>query len=64
VFLPETIQRIGEKLPTAYLIKAFGGILTGYQPEVMKSCILGMSGYTIFFCLGAWCGRRINLGRI
>jgi ABC-2 type transport system permease protein len=64
VFLPETIQRIGEKLPTAYLIKAFGGILAGYQPEVMKACVLGMSGYTIFFCLGAWCGRRINLGRI
>jgi ABC-2 type transport system permease protein len=64
VFLPETIQRIGEKLPTAYLTKAFGGILTGYQPEVMKSCVFGMSAYTIFFCLGAWCGRRINLGRI
>jgi ABC-2 type transport system permease protein len=64
VFLPQTMQRIGEKLPTAYLTKAFGSILTGYQPEVMKSCLLGMGVYTIFFCLGAWCGRRINLGRI
>jgi uncharacterized phage infection (PIP) family protein YhgE len=64
VFLPEAIRKLGERLPTAYLIRAFGGVLTGYTPEVMKSCMLGMSVYTIFFCLGAWCARRINLNRI
>jgi ABC-2 type transport system permease protein len=63
VFLPEAIQKIGNRLPTAYLIRAFGSVLAGHPAEVMKSCILGMSVYTILFCLGAWCGRRISLSR-
>jgi ABC-2 type transport system permease protein len=61
VFLPEAMQAIGERLPTAYLFQAFGGIFTGYQSEAMKSCAPGLCGYTLLLCLCAWfCRRRYD----
>jgi ABC-2 type transport system permease protein len=61
VFLPEAMQKIGERLPTAYLFQAFGGMFTRYQSGIMNSCAVGLCGYTLLSCLCAWfCRRRYD----
>lgn len=50
VFLPETIQKIGSILPTAYLMQAAGSLYTG---EV-NSSIGVLTGYMILFGAGAY----------
>ena len=49
VLMPQTMQAVGDKLPTAYLIQAFGGLLTGYTDGVIRQCITGMCIYTVVF---------------
>lgn len=50
VFLPETIQKIGNILPTSYLMQAVGSLYTG---EV-NSSIGVLTGYMILFGAGAY----------
>lgn len=47
--MPQTMQTVGDSLPTAYLIRAFGGLLTGYGDGVLGRCIVGMCTYTAVF---------------
>lgn len=58
VFLSETVQKVGEKLPTAYLIRAVGGLYAGYGAGSIGRCAAGMSGYAAVFGVGAYLFRR------
>lgn len=58
VFLSETIQKVGEKLPTAYLIRVVGGLYAGYGAGSLGRCAAGMSGYAAVFGVGAYLLRR------
>lgn len=59
MFLPKAMQVIGDKLPTAYLIRAAGGILTGYQSGILGQCVAGMVCYTVVFgVVSFWLRRR------
>ncbi len=58
MFLPKAMQVIGDKLPTAYLIRAAGGILTGYQSGALRQCVAGMACYTAVFGMAAYWLRR------
>ncbi|MBD5502813.1 MAG: ABC transporter permease [Lachnospiraceae bacterium] len=58
VFLSETVQKVGEKLPTAYLIRAVGGLYAGYGAGSLGRCAAGMSGYAAVFGVGAYLLRR------
>lgn len=49
VFLPEAVQTVGERLPTACLIRAAGGILTGQSVWRMGKCAAVLCGYTALF---------------
>lgn len=59
LFLPETVQTIGAWLPTAYLIRAAGGLLTGQGGMVTGECVAALCGYTAVFGAAAMlCSRR------
>ncbi|MDE6387469.1 MAG: ABC transporter permease [Lachnospiraceae bacterium] len=58
IFLPELVQAIGERLPTAYLIRAAGSILTGYHADTFRQCTVGMCCYTVVFGMAAYLFRR------
>ncbi|MDE6845072.1 MAG: ABC transporter permease [Lachnospiraceae bacterium] len=59
MFLPKVMQTIGDKLPTAYMIRAVGGILTGYQADTLKQCVIGMCCYAVVFgAVSYWLRRR------
>lgn len=59
MFLPKAMQAIGDRLPTAYLIQAVGGILTGYQTDTLRQCVLGLCCYTVLFsAVSYWLRRR------
>lgn len=58
VFLPGAVQAVGEILPTSYLIRAAGGVLTGYHADIYKQCAIGMCGYTAMFAVAAYLLRR------
>lgn len=47
--MPQGMQAIGDKLPTAYLIRAFGGLLAGYGDRTFRQCVIGMCAYTVVF---------------
>lgn len=47
--MPQSMQVIGDKLPTAYMIRAFGGLLAGYGDGVPAPCMMGMCAYTVVF---------------
>ena len=47
--MPQMMQAVGDRLPTAYLIRAFGGLLTGYGDGVLGQCVAGMCAYTAVF---------------
>ena len=47
--MPQMMQAVGDRLPTAYLIRAFGGLLTGYGDGVLGQCVVGMCTYTAVF---------------
>lgn len=65
IFLPETMQKLGGRLPTAWLIRAFGGVFTGYEGEAAAECAAGICGYTILLGGCAWlCRRRYNRLRV
>ena len=49
VLMPQTMQALGDRLPTAYLIRAFGGLLAGYGDGVLGQCVAGMCTYTAVF---------------
>ena len=49
VLMPQSMQAVGDKLPTAYLIRAFGGLLAGYGDGVPGQCMMGMCAYTVVF---------------
>ena len=49
VFMPQALQSIGDKLPTAYLIRAVGGLFAGYGDKTLGQCVTGMSIYTAVF---------------
>ena len=60
MLLSEKMQRIGDKLPTAYLIRTAGGIFVGYGRGTVRECMAGMSVYTVFMGACAWLSRRRN----
>lgn len=49
VFMPQGMQSVGEVLPTACLIQAFGGLMAGYGDDALRQCVAGMCIYTIVF---------------
>ena len=49
VLMPQAMRTVGEALPTSYLIRAFGGLLTGYSRGVLGQCVAGMCFYTVVF---------------
>ena len=49
VLMPQTMQTVGEVLPTSYLIRAFGGLLTGYSKGALVQCAAGMCVYIVVF---------------
>lgn len=57
-FLPKAVQTIGDMLPTSYLIRAAGGVLTGYHADTYRRCISGMCSYTAIFAATAYLFRR------
>lgn len=48
MLLPETMQKIGDNLPTAYLIRAAGSMFAGYRSQMVGDCAAGMCVYTVF----------------
>lgn len=48
-FLPQTVQAVGDKLPTAYLIRTLGGLYAGYGAGAASQCAAGMCIYTAVF---------------
>lgn len=52
--LPQTVQAVGEKLPTAYLIRAVGGMYAGYGSGGAGQCAAGMCAYTAAFGAAAY----------
>ena len=54
VFLSKTIQNVGGKLPTAYLIRAVGGLYAGYGAGTAVQCAAGMGAYTAVFGAAAY----------
>ncbi|MBD5476961.1 MAG: ABC transporter permease [Lachnospiraceae bacterium] len=58
VFLSGTVQKVGEKLPTAYLIRAVGGLYAGYGAGTLGRCAAGMGVYTAVFGAMAYLFRR------
>lgn len=48
MLLPETMQKIGDKLPTAYLIRAAGSMFAGYRSQMVGDCAAGLCVYTVF----------------
>lgn len=58
MFLPKVMQVIGDRLPTAYLIRAVGGILTGYHRDILRQCVLGLCCYTVLFSAASYWLRR------
>lgn len=59
VLIPQIMQTVGDKLPTAYLIRAFGGLLAGYGDGMLSQCVAGMCIYTVVFGVAGYvCGRR------
>lgn len=63
VFLPEAVQAVGGKLPTAYLIGAAGGILGGYHEETFRQSMTGMCCYTLVFGTASYLFRRRGQGK-
>ena len=53
VFLPQAVQAVGEKLPTAYLIRAVGGLYAGYSAGSAGQCAAGLCAYTAVFGIAA-----------
>ena len=49
VLMPQAMQTVGEVLPTSCLIRAFGGLLTGYSKAALGQCVAGMCAYTVIF---------------
>lgn len=60
MFLPETMQKVGEKLPTAYLIRAAGGLLAGRGAAITGRCVAALAGYTVLFGVTAYLVRRLG----
>lgn len=60
MFLPETMQEVGEKLPTAYLIRAAGGLLAGRGVAITGRCVAALAGYTVLFGVTAYLVRRLG----
>lgn len=60
MFLPETMQEVGEKLPTAYLIWAAGGLLAGRGVAITGRCVAALAGYTVLFGVTAYLVRRLG----
>ena len=59
VLMPQTMQAVGDRLPTAYLIRAFGGLLAGYGDGALRQCVAGMCVYTaVFGAAGYVLGKR------
>lgn len=59
VLLPQTMRAVGEVLPSAYLIRAFGGLLAGYGEGVLGQNVAGMCVYTALFgVVGHVFGKR------
>ena len=58
IFLPKAMQSIGSRLPTAYLIRAAGSLLTGYQTDTLRQCVLGLCCYTVLFGAASYWLRR------
>ena len=57
--MPQAMQAVGDKLPTTYLIRAFGGLLAGYGDGVLRQCVAGMCAYTsVFGAVGYILGWR------
>lgn len=54
VFLPEAMQKVGARLPAAYLIQAAGAILSGSGTEVRGECAAALCCYTILFGTAAY----------
>ncbi len=52
-FLPQAMQAVGDRLPTAYMMRAVGGLLAGYEKGAMIRCVAGLCGYTVLSALGA-----------
>ena len=49
VLMPQAVQTVGEVLPTSYLIRAVGGLMTGYSKGAFGQCVVGMCIYTVVF---------------
>ena len=59
ILMPQAMQTVGEVLPTSYLIRAFGGLLTGYNRGALGQCVTGMCFYTAAFgAVGYFFGCR------
>lgn len=58
VFMPQAVQTVGDRLPTAYMIRAVGGLFAGYGDGVLGRCMAGMSAYTAAFGAAAYMLRK------
>lgn len=61
MFMPEPMQRIGARLPTAYLIQACGGFLAGRGTAVAGQyvqCTVALCGYTAVAGIAAYLLQR------
>ena len=53
--MPETLRTVGEVLPSAYLIRALGGLLAGYGEDTLRQSVAGMCVYTAVFGAVSYC---------
>lgn len=60
IFLPEIMQKVGERLPAAYLIRAACGLIAGQGATMTGRCIVVLCGYTAVFGLAACLARYLG----
>ena len=58
MFMSQAAQAVGDRLPTAYLIRAVGGLFAGYGAGAFGRCVSGMSAYTAAFAAAAYMLRK------
>lgn len=63
-FLPDTIQTLGDKLPTAYLLSLVQNMFFGVERMDEIKCLIGIGIYGILFFIGALGIKRLQNGDV
>ncbi|MCM1297671.1 MAG: hypothetical protein NC311_19210, partial [Muribaculaceae bacterium] len=61
IFLPEAMCAVGEKLPTAYMIRACGGLFAGYGAGEFRKCAVVLCSYAAACGAAAYAVRKRSM---